>query len=192
MRTGKPAADKAAKLERWQRQTARMEEYLRLGIEADPDNLLLKLQLADLMDMQGRLDQVEAICRAIFLKDADNLVALNNLAWLLAGKEGKAQEALDLVQRAIQRHGARPELLDTRAVAYLGVGRAREAILDLDRVVRDAPTPTRYFHLARAQHLAKNAPLAVAALRRANELGLSAQTLDANDQEFYRQFEKDL
>jgi tetratricopeptide (TPR) repeat protein len=192
LRAGKPAAGQAAKLQRWQQQIVRMEGYLRAGIKADEGNLVLRLQLADLMDLQGRFDQVEAICRAIFPKDADNLVALNNLAWLLARKEGKAQESLELIQRAIRRHGARPELLDTRAVAYLALGQSREAILDLEQVVRDAPTPTRYFHLTRAHHLAKNAPLALAALRQANQLGLSAQALDVNDQEAYREIEKEL
>jgi len=192
LRSAKPAVSQAGKLTRWQQQTARIEEALRQSIRIDDDNLVLRLQLADLMDLLGRTDQVEAVCRFILQKDADNLVALNNLAWLLAGKESKEQEALALIQRAIQRHGMRPELLDTRAVVRLSLGQPREAVQDLEKVVREAPTPARYFHLSRAHHLAKNAPQALAALQRANEMGLDVQALHPADQEAYPRLVGDL
>jgi len=70
-------------------------------------------------------------------------------------------------------------------VVYLSLGKQKEAIQDLEKAVRDAPTPSRYFHLTRAHHLAKNAPLALAALQRANDLGLDVQQLHPIDQEVY-------
>jgi tetratricopeptide (TPR) repeat protein len=187
LRAGKPAAAKSVKLKLWQQQADRVEANLRESTQWDTDNVVLRLQLADLMELVGRFDQVESICRDLLKKDPDNLVALNNLAWLLAGKEGQGQEALALINRAIAKYGARPELLDTRAVAYVALGMAKEAVRDLEQVIRESPTPTRYFHLSRAHHLAKDTPLAVAALRRANELGLSFAQLHPTDQEAYRQ-----
>jgi predicted Zn-dependent protease len=192
LRAGKPAAGQTNKLQRWQEQVVRIEEAVRKSVGIDETNLVLHLLLADLMELQGRSDQVEAICRTVLQKDANNLVALNNLAWLLAGKQGKEQEALDLIQRAIKHHGGRPELLDTRAVAYLGLGMAKEAVRDLEQVVRDAPTPARYFHLTRAHHLAKERPQAQAALQRATELGLSVDALHPVDQELYPRIVADL
>ena len=79
----------------------------------------------------------------------------------------------------------RPELLDTRAVVNLNLGKERAAILDLEKAVRDAPTPARYFHLTRAHHMAKNAAQARVALQRANELGLDVRQLQPIDQELY-------
>jgi tetratricopeptide (TPR) repeat protein len=186
LRAGKPAAGPAEKQERWRQQAARVEASLRAAIRADERRVLLHLQLADLLELEGRYDDVEAVCRGIIEMDADNLVALNNLAWLLAAKEGRGQEAQGLIQRAIRRHGVRPELLDTRAVVYLSLGMAKEAVHDLEIVVREAPSPARYFHLMRAHHLAQNAPQALAALQRANELGLDVQRLHPNDQRAFQ------
>jgi tetratricopeptide (TPR) repeat protein len=185
LRAGKPASSQSAKLQRWQQQMDRVESDLRASVSLDEDNLVLRLQLADLLELQGRFDQSEAVSRDVLKKDADNLVALNNLAWMLAHGKDQAREALTLVDRAIARHGARPELLDTRAVVNLNLGNVQGAVRDLEKVVRDAPTPTRYFHLSRAHHLAKNAPQALAALRRANDLGLNVQQLHPKDQELY-------
>src|SRR5205085_6880489 len=149
LRACKPAPAQAAKLQRWQQQTVRTEEAVRQSVQLDDKNLVLQLLLADLMDLQGRTEQAESLCRGILKAEPNNLVALNNLAWLLAGKQGKDAEGLELVQRAIEQHGPRPELLDTRAVVYLNLGMNKEAVRDLEKVVRDAPTPSRYFHLTR-------------------------------------------
>ncbi len=108
------------------------------------------------------------------LKDQDtNLVALNNLAWLLAHRADQAAEALTLINRAIDKYGPRPELLDTRAVALINRGNLEAATRDLERVVNEAPTPARLFHLSRAHERARNNTSALAFLRQANEMGLT-------------------
>jgi cellulose synthase operon protein C len=185
LRASRPPSAPKARLERWQSQVARLEASLRGALQGDEKNVMLHMQLADVLELQGNAEASAAVCRDILKMDSDNLVALNNLAWMLAQKEGQGQEALDLINRAIGRHGPRPELLDTRAVVYLGLGQAKEALHDLEKAVREAPTPTRYFHLTRAHHLAKNAPQALAALTRATELGLNVQQLPPADRQAY-------
>ncbi len=192
LRAGKPAEAQKVRRPAWQKETARVEANIRHSLELDPDNVVLRLQLADLMELVGRFDEVERVCRDILAKDSHSLVALNNLAWLLAGKDGRGQEALSLIQKAIAEHGNRPELLDTRAIAYVSLGMPQEAVRDLEKVVREAPTPARYFHLVRAHHLAKNAPQAQAALQRANELGLTLPNLHPIDQAAYSRVIGDL
>lgn len=192
MRAGKPPANQKAKLARWQPQMARLEESLRESIRLDEKNVMLRLQLADLLDLAGRGDESAKTCRAVLEADANNLVALNNLAWMLAQQDGGGPEALSLIQRAIEQHGARPELLDTRAVVYLALGNAAAAVRDLEHAIREAPTPTRYFHLTRAHHLAKDAAAARVALERAGELGLDVQRLHPSDQRAYEAVVPDL
>jgi tetratricopeptide (TPR) repeat protein len=187
LRSAKPAATTKVRLERWKAQLARVEESLRESRHRDADNAMLMLQLADLHELAGRFDMSISVYRDVLKADADNVVALNNLAWMLADQETSSPEALELIQRAIDRHGARPELLNTRGVVYLGRGMAKEAVCDLEQAVREAPTSVRYFHLTRAHHLAKNAPQALAALQRANELGLTAQQLQGVDRQAYDQ-----
>ena len=69
-----------------------------------------------------------------------NVVALNNLAYLLALNGGSQAEALALIQRAIDQAGPDPEMLDTRALVYLKGGQADRAGKDLRP---DAQLPRR-------------------------------------------------
>ena len=69
----------------------------------------------------------------------DNLEALNNLAWLLAHRAGKEQEALDLIDRAIAIAGSNPTLCDTRAVIHVQLGKTEPAIRDLRAAMAISP-----------------------------------------------------
>jgi tetratricopeptide (TPR) repeat protein len=192
MRASRPAAGDQAKLGRWQPQMARLEEGLHESIRLDEKNVILRLQLADLLDLAGRGDQSAKVWREVLTLDPDNLVARNNLAWMLAQQDGQGPQALALIQQAIAKHGARPELLDTRAVVYLATGDAPAAVRDLEQAIRAAPTPARYFHLTRAHDLAKNLVAARVALERADALGLDVQRLAPTDQRAYERLAPEL
>ncbi len=63
---------------------------------------------------------------------------------------------------------------------------------DLQQAIREAPTPSRYFHLTRAHHLAKDAAAARLALERADALGLDVQRLAPSDQRAYERLVPEL
>jgi cellulose synthase operon protein C len=139
------------------------------------------------MELMGKHDEVEKLCRDVIKEAPTNLVALNNLAWQLGQHKNTAAEALPLVERAIENHGPRPELLDTRAVANLNLGKIDLALRDFERVVNEAPTPARLFHLTRALERAKHIAAAQATLREATAKGLTVQQLHpAEHAEFQR------
>ena len=119
---GPPAA---SKVEKWLQGRDRPED----GEEGS--GATLYLHLADLKDLQGDYDQAIFNCREALKLDDRNVVAMNNIAWLLA-KRGKASEALDLINRAITLAGERAELLDTRATVQLALARTDEALKDLN------------------------------------------------------------
>lgn len=176
LRGNKPSEAQPTKHEQWLQQRNRVESILRDALAREPGNISLRLHMADVMEMQGKFQEVEKICRDV-LRDSDaNLVALNNLAWQLGLHENQTAEALTLINRAIDKHGPRPELLDTRAIILLRRGNLDESVRDLERVVNEAPTAARLFHLSQAYERVKNAK-ATEALRRANEMGLSVQQL---------------
>ena len=116
--------------------------------------------LASVKDFQ--VDYAGAIAlydQAVKADDRD-LVALNNLAFLLAAKDGQPDRALKLLDRAQQVAGPLPDLLDTRAIVLIGSGRpgaAEEAVGLLKVVTAEAPTGVAFFHLAQAE-LAANRP----------------------------------
>jgi cellulose synthase operon protein C len=149
-----------------------VDDWIRTALEKKPDSTALRMHLADLHSLRGQFDDADLLYREILDREPRNIVALNNRAWLLALRPGKAAEALPLITQAVALLGPRPELLDTRAIAYLTQGLNDKAIADLEQAVADGPSATRYFHLARAYRAANNMDGAAAALRRARELGL--------------------
>jgi predicted Zn-dependent protease len=158
-------------------QTARVEARLRKALDGLGSKTTLLVHLADLEDLRGHFEQAEGFYRQAVQQDPRNVVALNNLAWLLAQRSGGGDEALTLINRAIELLGPRPELLDTRGVVYLSQGQADLAVKDLARATLDTPSGPRYYHLARAHQLANNRGEALRALREAERLGLSPQQL---------------
>ncbi len=173
-------------------QTKKVERLMKIALDKRPHNSIVLLSLADLHDWQRRYGDMESICRTVLQRDPDNVQALNNLAWLISVKFGKHDEALQHINRAIKAAGPAPALLDTRGDIYLGKNELDLALQDFEEVVVQTPTPTRYYHLARAKFLAKKPDEAQAAFKKAKELGLTANTLHPLEREKYQQLLKDL
>ena len=159
----------------------KVEKNLRAAL-AMTKSANLHVQLGAVLDLENDSARAEEEYRAALKIEPDNVLALNNLAWLLALREHKGDEALKLINQALARVGPRGELLDTRAVVYLSQGRPREALADLSDAIKEEETPARCFHLARAYHLAKQRQQAVKLLRRADELGLHPSELHPAEQ----------
>lgn len=173
-------------------QTKKVERLMNIALDKRPHNSVVLLSLADLHDWQRRYDDMESICRRVLQRDPDNVQALNNLAWLISVKFSKHDEALQLINQAINVAGPVPALLDSRGDIYLGKNQLDLALQDFEEVVVQTPTPTRYYHLARAKFLAKKLDEAQAALKKARELGLTANSLHPLEREKYQQLLKDL
>ena len=109
----------------------------------------LLFHLGNIRSLQGRYQDAEALYRQSFARDQTNSGPLTNLAWLLVRREGKGTEALQLVTEAILKDGPTPDLLDTRALAYMAMGQSDLAIKDLEDAVGVRPSPLKYVHLAR-------------------------------------------
>jgi tetratricopeptide (TPR) repeat protein len=92
----------------------------------------LKVCLANLEDLIGNYESARSLYRSVLRVDAQNVVALNNLAWLQCLAEGNGEEALELANRTVKLLGPIPELLDTRALAYLATGAPDKALEDLE------------------------------------------------------------
>jgi tetratricopeptide (TPR) repeat protein len=142
-----------------------------------PDSLDIQVSLADFRDAQGRYEEAKQIYRSVLARNSRHLMALNNLAWLLALQEKKGDEALRLINTAIETAGPGANLLDTRGVVRLTAGQATMAVEDLTEAVAQEPSPVHYFHLAQAHHQAGNITEARRAMRQGNEHGLTRKLL---------------
>jgi tetratricopeptide (TPR) repeat protein len=175
-----------------EKQFQRFEARLRKACEAAPKNVALLLNLALLLDLQGRYADAQQAYRQALAVEGRNIVVLNNLAWLLAMAGGNPEEALKYVQNAVEISGLDGELLDTRAVVQLSRGRGDLAVNDMKEAIAQMPTPLRYFHLAQAHHLTKNHKAAADALQKAKKLGFQPNQLHALELVKYQQLVKDV
>jgi tetratricopeptide (TPR) repeat protein len=168
LRSARPTAEQCAKVESW----------LQKALQQPGASTVLYLHLADLYDFRGRYQDAADLYRKVLAREPGNVVALNNLAWLLALKDGKADEAQKLIHEAIDILGPQPDLLDTRAVVFLALKQPEAANADLEKaMVLDAPTGARYFHRARAYQMANKRDAAAKAFREARKLGLQREHL---------------
>ena len=87
-----------------------------------PDAVRLKTRLGAIWLWQGRFDEAEGLYRRMLESSPDDPEALNNLAWLLALRDQtKTEEALQLVNHAIDVQGRTAALIDTKAVVLIPI-----------------------------------------------------------------------
>ena len=158
VRAGKPTPDDIQRVER--------------GLAAAKESLSIMIQQADWKQYREQYAEAIAIYRAILAREPKQAVALNNLAFLIAVKDGQTEEAIRLIDAALAVTGPHAEFLDTRAVILTRANRAEEAISDLQRSIADAPSAVKQFHLTQAYLKANRMQGAVDAYRRAAEQGI--------------------
>jgi tetratricopeptide (TPR) repeat protein len=151
------------------------------GLTAQPNSQPLMLNLAELHALRQDFAIAEQLYRDVLKADPKNLVALNNLAWILAPRVDVAAEALRFADRAIELHGATGEILDTRARILISLGQYDRAIADLTDAINQAPTPLRYFHLALAQWKMSKSDDAVKTFREGRARGLDSKAIHPSD-----------
>jgi tetratricopeptide (TPR) repeat protein len=166
-------------------QRERVAGWLKAARAKHPDRLGLLAHQAALHNLEGRYAEAAATYQKLLERAPGGVGTLNNLAWLLAVHQGKTGEALGLIGKAIEMEGPAPYLLDTRGVIYLLSGTADLAVKDLQQAVTEAPTASRYFHLAQAHARARDVRAARRDLQRAQTLGLSPDHLHALERSAY-------
>lgn len=168
-------------------------ERLKTAVKEHPDKISIQFDYGNVRCFQKRFDEAESVYREIQNQNKAIGAPLNNLAWMLALKEGgNTDEALSLIDQAIQLDGETPDLLDTRALINIVRKQPDAAIKDLEEAVKISPTKDKYFHLARAYHLANHMNDFRAAFNQALKLGLSSNDLHPMEREAYRKLSLDL
>jgi tetratricopeptide (TPR) repeat protein len=135
-------------------QIRRVEAWVQADLREHPGKPLFALALANLRDLQGRDEEAEKIYRDVLGYEPRNVIALNNLAVLLAFRGNHGDEALRHIDKAIEIAGPLPGLLDSRAIVYLSQGQWQRAARDLEEVVSTVPSPSSYLRMARAYMMA--------------------------------------
>jgi Tfp pilus assembly protein PilF len=170
----------------------RVQKWLEEALDKTAKALPLVLAAAEVHQLQGEDAEAIKLYRQVLDGEADNVVALNNLAWLLAHQDKPGEEALALIDKAIAQRGPIPQLLDTRAVVYLATGKDRHAVRDLEAATAAEPSGPRYFHLAQAYFRCGERRNAEQALKNARAANLTEEHLHAAERPAYQQLLRDL
>jgi tetratricopeptide (TPR) repeat protein len=130
---------------------AAIENYRKAKSFAAPTDTVPATRLALLLDSTGRRDEAKPIYEAILKIEPNNVVALNNLAYIKAEEGNDLDNALTLAQRARQQLPRDPNVADTLGWIYIKKNLSDDAIRIFREVVSTAPDNAAYhYHLAMA------------------------------------------
>jgi len=172
-------------------QTDRVEAIVQAALEEKPDAAPWLVAMADVRTTQSRFDEAERYYRQILENDPDNVIAMNNLAVLLALRGVRLDEAAKLIEQAVEQAGPVATMLDSRATVRMAQGRHQDAIDDLLVATTEQATPVHLFHLARAHHLAGNRQEAKDALTKALDKGLTEGDLETLERPILERMRKE-
>lgn len=129
-------------------QAEQVRRWLDACLADEPDSAPLLLSKAEFLTVRHDAASAAAAYEKVLAKEPRNVVALNNLAWLLAGDPRTADKALDLITKATRERGLTGDLLDTRARVHITLKQFKKAEEDLAEAISHDPTALRWFHVA--------------------------------------------
>lgn len=153
------------------------------------DDVTLLMDLAAVRANAGQNAEAVKLYRQTLKIQPANVLALNNLATLLAETDTKgAAEALECVELAITKVGPQPMLLDTKGMILVQMEKFQEAAELLEQAVAGSASDPRYaFHLAVAYARCGEMERARKAFEAANRGSLSHHVLTAGDRRMFEE-----
>jgi tetratricopeptide (TPR) repeat protein len=130
------------------------EELLRCVLKRDTNSAVVMTRLGMLLQTSGRSAEAAKLYERVLERQADNLIVINNLAWILCEEQGHPKEAIDLAERGLAKAPDYVDLIDTRGMAYYRLKQYDKAMQDFNKCIRLYPSRalaivTSYFHLGR-------------------------------------------
>ncbi len=131
------------------------EDVLRMVLRNNSTSIEALTTLAVLLQSVDRSNESVPIYQRILELESDDVITMNNLAWILCEEQGKFQQALELAQKGLQISPNYIDLIDTRGVVYYRLGEFNKAIEDFTKCITLYPENnpaviSSRFHLARA------------------------------------------
>jgi len=124
------------------------ESRLKEWIDQHPKDASASLTLGTILQQSKRDKDATTVYEQVLNLQPENIVALNNLAWLYF--EGGDKRALDYAQRAYQRFPERAEIVDTYGWVLLHQGQLEKGLQMLEKATKKAPAngDIRYHYAA--------------------------------------------
>ncbi len=113
----------------------------------EEEKQIAKLVLASAQFESGDFKASEITLRALLKQTPRNPMALNNLGYFFVEKNTNLEEALTLIQQAVNIDPNNASYLDSLGWAYFKLGKLDEAETNLKKAVRISPSSTIFEHL---------------------------------------------
>lgn len=126
-----------------------LDKAIAAGMDPSMGNALKGVTLQQKGDLKGAQEQYE---KALRFQERQPL-ALNNLSMIYADQDGQASKALELAAKAYTLESNNASVMDTLGYALLKNGRAKEALVVLERAKKLMPTNKdidKHLEMARA------------------------------------------
>jgi tetratricopeptide (TPR) repeat protein len=130
------------------------EEFLNCILKKEPNSIAVMIRLGALLQTPDRSQEAVEIYKRILEQQPDNIVAMNNLAWILCEQQNNYSESLELAKRGLEISPDYADLIDTHGMALYRLGRFDLAAKDFEKCISLYPPRQRgivasYFHLGR-------------------------------------------
>lgn len=119
---------------------AEVDAVLEKATALEPRLAASQLRLATGAEKRSDWDKAVERYRAVLAAEPKNLVALNNLAFILADKKDQAKDALPLAQTAFSLAEQAPATIDTLGWVQFKLGDTAKALPLLERAAKAAPS----------------------------------------------------
>jgi len=110
-----------------QKRPAEAEAVLKQGVQSSPNDLNLRIVLGSFLERAGKSAEAEAEYNQGLRIDSNNPTVLNNLGYLLVERGVRLEEALKMIQRAVDASPKNGAFLDSLGWAYFKLGKLDEA-----------------------------------------------------------------
>jgi predicted Zn-dependent protease len=128
------------------------EAISRQIIKSHPDDPSSYMALASIYLLQKRPKDAMQQYREVLKRSVDDVVAENNLAWLIAENGGNIDEALALAQKSKEKAPNNPGIASTLGWIYLKKNNVNLALGEFQQAVREDPKNQEIlYHLGVAQ-----------------------------------------
>ncbi|MFT4111689.1 tetratricopeptide repeat protein [Silvibacterium sp.] len=135
------------RLRKWKDAAQAIDEAEQLSTKPD-DKLYVHFLRGVLYERQKQFAPAEAEFRQVLVIDPKNSMTLNYLGYMLADHDMKLDEALSMIQKAVELDPQNYAYLDSLGWAYFKLGKYNQAEDDLRRAVsRNATDATVHDHL---------------------------------------------
>jgi cellulose synthase operon protein C len=169
-----------------EKQINRVKNWLKAAHNKQPDVPEYIFQLANVAGIERDYPAAERYYRQALKAQPNSIWSRNELALLLALREGNGKEALAMINQAIDIAGPIPHLLDTRATILLSMDQPQQAVNDsLIAVESLSDMPVVFFHLSQGHLAANDRSSAQVAFHQAVAAGLHVKSLHPLERDNY-------